>query len=478
MNFLDDAAVPNGDDPAPEELFQVPSADVCRAELKDQKPGDGCSYLFESWRAVHGAGPDTLCSDSSAACPTRPFPLPERASSTGGFDFPTPEWQTLLSAPQADLQDWHNLLTVPHLGTDVSDIRGVPDVFGGPSSPEDKHAEAQDSQDSWLAAEPQRYRRSSEEASDTQTPGMPGFSPVVDPQSGLPYGYPPIHPAVSCHKRASRLEICREKKRNRTATGGVKIRYHMRQITAHMRPRLRGRFVKTSALEAARAASEAAQPEQQQVQIAAQLPPKPVQTSFFCRHCGSTVDLAIPETEHVWRHVCTNSSCGKIEYRNPVTVVGTIVEHEGKVLLCRRAIEPCKGRWTLPAGFQELGESAAQGAARETLEEANASTEGLVPFSYMSIPVIGQSYFLFRAKLAAPYTHSPGEESLETQLVDPLSEIPFDEIAFSSISVALRLYQEDLRSQRSRMHYGVIQKRPGSHPADPSAYQLLNHVTT
>lgn len=159
-------------------------------------------------------------------------------------------------------------------------------------------------------------------------------------------------------------------------------------------------------------------------------------------------------------------------------VVGCIVEHEGKVLLCRRGIEPCKHRWTLPAGFLEIGESASAGAARETLEEATACVTSLTPFSHLDVPMIGQAYVLFRAKLAEPYTHSPGEESLETQLFDPETDLPFSEIAFSSITVALQLYREDIRAKCSRMHYGVINKRPGSHPADPSAFHLSDHICT
>ena len=77
-------------------------------------------------------------------------------------------------------------------------------------------------------------------------------------------------------------------------------------------------------------------------------------------------------------------------------VVGCIVEHEGRILLCRRAIEPCRNKWTLPAGFMEMGESAAEGAARETFEEANARVHSLMPFSHLDIPVIGQAYILFR----------------------------------------------------------------------------------
>lgn len=96
----------------------------------------------------------------------------------------------------------------------------------------------------------------------------------------------------------------------------------------------------------------------------------------------------IPEGEHELRAVC--SKCGSIHYQNPKMVVGCLVEHENKVLLCRRNIEPSYGLWTLPAGYMELGESAAEGAARETLEEARADVEVVAHFAHLDIPLIGQ----------------------------------------------------------------------------------------
>lgn len=108
-------------------------------------------------------------------------------------------------------------------------------------------------------------------------------------------------------------------------------------------------------------------------------------------------------------------------------IVGCIAEHEDKILLCKRGIEPCRGRWTLPAGFLELGESSADGAMRETLEEANAKVSIISMFSMIDIPVIGQSYILFRAKLTEPIFHKPGPETLQTKLFHP-TEIPFDQV--------------------------------------------------
>ncbi|GIL56244.1 hypothetical protein Vafri_11679 [Volvox africanus] len=193
----------------------------------------------------------------------------------------------------------------------------------------------------------------------------------------------------------------------------------------------------------------------------------------FCRVCGGRLAVSKPSGDKEWRHVCSN--CGYVDYHNPKMVVGCVVEHQGKILLCRRAIEPCRGLWTLPAGFMELNESTAAGAARETWEEANAVVQVVAPYAHWDIPLIGQAYILFRAKLAPPYTFSSGPESLEVALFAP-EDIPFREIAFSSVAVTLRLYCEDMRSGAFRLHHGVIEKRPGSLPNDPGAFQLRDHV--
>ena len=113
-------------------------------------------------------------------------------------------------------------------------------------------------------------------------------------------------------------------------------------------------------------------------------------------------------------------------------VVGCIVEHEDRILLCSRGIEPCKGLWTLPAGFLEVGESTASGAVRETMEEANAAVSVLSMFSMMDVPIIGQTHVIFRAKLESPFRHSPGHETLATKLVLP-EEIPLKEVSIRSV---------------------------------------------
>uniref|UniRef100_A0A061S4N4 Nudix hydrolase n=1 Tax=Tetraselmis sp. GSL018 TaxID=582737 RepID=A0A061S4N4_9CHLO len=194
--------------------------------------------------------------------------------------------------------------------------------------------------------------------------------------------------------------------------------------------------------------------------------------SKFCRKCGAGMSV-VDEGDKTWRHMCIN--CKYIDYFNPKMVVGCIVEHEGRILLCKRGIDPCKGKWTVPAGFMELDESTAGGAARETYEEAAANVEIVAPYFHLDIPAIGQSYVLFRSKLAEPYTFSSGTETLDVKLFEP-DAVPFQELAFSSVSIALRHYIEDLRDGRFRVHHAEIEKLPGSAPNDPHSFRLRNHM--
>ncbi|CAL9177790.1 unnamed protein product [Musa hybrid cultivar] len=188
----------------------------------------------------------------------------------------------------------------------------------------------------------------------------------------------------------------------------------------------------------------------------------------FCHTCGNPTKQVIPDGEKKIRPVCV--VCGKIHYQNPKMVVGCLVEHNDKVLLCKRKIEPSYGLWTLPAGFLEIGESAAEGAARETLEEACAEVEVLAPFAQLDIPCIGQSYIIFRARLKTPH-FSPGLESLKCALF-ALDDIPFDSLAFSSIIVTLKMYIEDTKSGNLKFHYCTINKRPGASPSDPRGFDV------
>ncbi len=159
----------------------------------------------------------------------------------------------------------------------------------------------------------------------------------------------------------------------------------------------------------------------------------------FCSLCGADVVLSVPPGDNRQRFVC--SACGEIHYQNPKLVTGCIPEWEDKLLLCRRAIEPRYGLWTLPAGFMENEESAQQGAARETLEEANARVSVEQLYTIFNLPHISQVYLLFRGKLD-DLDFSPGSESLEVALFRE-DEIPWEQLAFPVIYETLRYYFED-----------------------------------
>ncbi|XP_010524551.1 PREDICTED: nudix hydrolase 23, chloroplastic-like [Tarenaya hassleriana] len=192
----------------------------------------------------------------------------------------------------------------------------------------------------------------------------------------------------------------------------------------------------------------------------------------FCQWCGGPTKHEVPDGEEKLRAICTH--CCTIAYQNPKMVVGCLIEHEQKVLLCKRNIQPSFGLWTLPAGYLEIGESAAEGAMRETWEEAGAEVEVISPFTQLDIPLIGQTYVIFLAKLKNPH-FAPGPESSECRLFS-LDEIPFDSLAFSSIFVTLNLYLEDVRNGKIKFHYGTINKRPGSSPSDIRAFTLDYHL--
>ena len=167
----------------------------------------------------------------------------------------------------------------------------------------------------------------------------------------------------------------------------------------------------------------------------------------FCSHCGATVSLAIPAGDTLPRHVCTG--CGTIHYQNPKMVIGCIAEWEGRVLLCRRAIEPRYGLWTLPAGFMENNETTAEAAARETLEEACAEVDIGHLFALVNIPYIHQVHMFYTARLIDG-RFGAGAESLETALFDE-ADIPWPSMAFRSVSFALRAWLED----RKKGHFGL-----------------------
>ena len=176
----------------------------------------------------------------------------------------------------------------------------------------------------------------------------------------------------------------------------------------------------------------------------------------FCDNCGTKVVIRIPSGDDKPRHVCDN--CGTIHYRNPLMVVGAIPEWKDKILLCRRAIEPRLGFWTLPAGFMELGESTGQAAMRETLEEAKARIELIDIYTMLSVPHVNQVHLFFRAKLL-DLDFGPGVESLEVALFKEV-EIPWDELAFRTISTTLRHYYSDRKENRFRVHTDELYPPP------------------
>lgn len=161
----------------------------------------------------------------------------------------------------------------------------------------------------------------------------------------------------------------------------------------------------------------------------------------FCNSCGATVVHRIPEGDSLERAIC--DACGVIHYQNPKLVVGCLPVHGDRILLCKRAIEPRLGLWTLPAGFMENDESAAEGAAREAMEEANARVEIEDLYTVYSIPHISQVYMMFRARLLDPDV-SPGIESLEVRLVTE-AQIPWDQLAFAMVRRTLEHFLEDRR---------------------------------
>jgi ADP-ribose pyrophosphatase YjhB (NUDIX family) len=172
----------------------------------------------------------------------------------------------------------------------------------------------------------------------------------------------------------------------------------------------------------------------------------------YCSDCGAPVALKVPPGDNLPRHVC--DACGTVHYSNPKMVIGCIPEWRDQVLLCRRAIEPRYGLWTLPAGFMENGETVAQAALRETLEEARARVELGEMFSVLSVPHVSQVHIFYRARLV-DLDFGPGAESLEVQLF-PESAIPWQEIAFRTVSTTLRHYYADRTAGAFGFHTGEI----------------------
>ena len=171
-----------------------------------------------------------------------------------------------------------------------------------------------------------------------------------------------------------------------------------------------------------------------------------------CRSCGASVVYRLPDDgDTKSRAVCT--ACRTVHYENPLNVVGTVPtwgEDGGQVLLCKRNIEPRWGKWTLPAGFMELGETSAEGAARETVEEAGAQFEMQSLFTLINVAKVGQVHLFYRAKLLS-INFNPGSETIEARLFTE-TEIPWDDLAFGTVKETLKFYFENRRANKFDFH--------------------------
>jgi ADP-ribose pyrophosphatase YjhB (NUDIX family) len=169
-----------------------------------------------------------------------------------------------------------------------------------------------------------------------------------------------------------------------------------------------------------------------------------------CKSCGSAVTYRLPDDGDTRERAVCNA-CHTIHYENPLNVVGTVPVWGDKVLLCKRNIEPRFGKWTLPAGFMELNETVAQGAARETVEEAGAQFEMQDLFTMMNVTRVGQVHFFYRAQLISD-KFDPGYETQEARLFAE-HEIPWDEIAFRTVRETLQHYFADAKKGQFELHH-------------------------
>jgi ADP-ribose pyrophosphatase YjhB (NUDIX family) len=172
-----------------------------------------------------------------------------------------------------------------------------------------------------------------------------------------------------------------------------------------------------------------------------------------CKSCGAATDYLVPPDDNRHRAVC--SACKVVHYENPLNVVGTVPIWGEQVLLCRRNIEPRHGFWTLPAGFMELGETLAQGAIRETVEEAGANFELKSLFSLLNVVRAGQVHVFYLAELSNT-TFAPGPETIEARLFHE-HEVPWDELAFLTVRETLKRYFADRRQGQFGFHCADIE---------------------
>jgi len=174
----------------------------------------------------------------------------------------------------------------------------------------------------------------------------------------------------------------------------------------------------------------------------------------YCGQCSHPVVMKAPPGDHLPRYVCEH--CGTIHYQNPKLVVGCVPEWEGKVLLCRRAIEPRAGFWTLPAGFMENGETLEQAALRETREEALAEVELLAPLASVSVPHVNQVHFMFYGRLLQG-KYGIGAETSEVDLFSE-ERVPWEDIAFPSVRYTLECFFADRRRGLFGFHNNIWNK--------------------
>ena len=171
----------------------------------------------------------------------------------------------------------------------------------------------------------------------------------------------------------------------------------------------------------------------------------------YCSNCGSDqIKFIIPEGDNYERFVCDN--CNSIHYNNPRVIVGCLPIYDHKIVICKRAIEPCKGKWNLPAGFMENGECAEEGALRELKEETGLDGNIINLHCIYSIPHVNQVYIIFLTRITN-WTADPGTESLEVRLFDQ-SEIPWGEIGFTSSVFAIEKYMESFNPTDKKTFIG------------------------
>tara|TARA_R110002126_G_scaffold41590_30_gene121003 strand:- start:6524 stop:7132 length:609 start_codon:yes stop_codon:yes gene_type:complete len=196
--------------------------------------------------------------------------------------------------------------------------------------------------------------------------------------------------------------------------------------------------------------------------------------ALHCQRCGARTTRAVPADDNRLRDLC--GECGFVHYENPRPVAACLIESEGGILLCRRAIEPRVNYWTAPGGYVEVGESFQEGARRECWEEAEARVSVDALQAVLDIPHIGQAYAIFRGTLSEP-GFGVGVESLETRLF-PIDELPWDELAFPVLQFALQWYVEERAAGTPHVHVASIAWKGSGDRYDAANYDVGDHLAT